>query len=167
MTRERFIELVKQEQEGLRRFLLTLCGGNQADADDLAQEALLKAYLSYEGFVERFKFSTWLYRIAYNSFIDYQRRVQPEVVDVEAVADDLPVETAAEVLAGDAAEGYRYEHLYRALDGLPPNEKTALLLFYMEDKSIWEISLIMLKPSGTIKSYLSRGRVHLKTLMSH
>lgn len=81
MTRERFVELVKQEQEGLRRFLLTLCGGNQADADDLAQEALL--------------------------------------------------------------------------------------LFYMEDKSIMEIALIMLKPPGTIKSYLSRGRAHLKTLMSH
>lgn len=158
MTRERFVELVKQEQEGLRRFLLTLCGGNQADADDLAQEALLKAYLSYDGFVERFKFSTWLYRIAYNSFIDYQRKVQPEVVEVEAVAEEL---------TEDGSTGYRYEGLYRALDGLPPNEKTALLLFYMEDKSIMEIALIMLKPPGTIKSYLSRGRTHLKTLMSH
>lgn len=158
MTRERFVELVKQEQEGLRRFLLTLCGGNQADADDLAQEALLKAYLSYDGFVERFKFSTWLYRIAYNSFIDYQRKVQPEVVEVETVAEEL---------TDESGKGYRYEALYRALDGLPPNEKTALLLFYMEDKSIMEIALIMLKPPGTIKSYLSRGRIHLKNRLQH
>lgn len=158
MTRERFVELVKQEQEGLRRFLLTLCGGNQADADDLAQETLLKAYLSYDGFVERFRFSTWLYRIAYNSFIDYQRKVQPEVVEVEVVAEDLKE---------DGSTGYRYEGLYRALDGLPPNEKTALLLFYMEDKSIMEIALIMLKPPGTIKSYLSRGRTHLKKRLQH
>lgn len=168
MTRERFVELVKQEQEGLRRFLLTLCGGNQADADDLAQEALLKAYLSYDGFVERFKFSTWLYRIAYNSFIDYQRKVKPEVVEVEAVAEELMEgDLTAEELMDNSGKRYRYEALYRAMDGLPPNEKTALLLFYMEDKSIMEIALIMLKPPGTIKSYLSRGRTHLKTLMSH
>lgn len=158
MTRERFIELVEQEQEGLRQFLLALCEGNQADADDLAQEALLKAYLSYDGFVERFKFSTWLYRIAYNSFIDYTRRPHPPTADLDQAAEEPNPEIDGT---------YRYEALYQALDGLPPNEKTALLLFYMEDKSIMEIALIMLKPTGTIKSYLSRGRTHLKTILSH
>lgn len=153
MTRERFIELVEQEQEGLRQFLLVLCGGNRADADDLAQEALLKAYLSYDGFVERFKFSTWLYRIAYNSFIDYTRKARPEMQEVEMIADEV---------ADESSGDYRYEALYQALEELPPNEKTALLLFYMEDKSIWDITLIMLKPPGTIKSYLSRGREHLR-----
>lgn len=157
MTRERFIELVEQEQEGLRKFLLALCEGNQADADDLAQEALLKAYLSYSGFVEHFKFSTWLYRIAYNSFIDYTRKARPETTELEQAAE------AAEESSGD----YRYEALYQALEGLPPNEKTAILLFYMEDKSILDIALIMLKPPGTIKSYLSRGRTHLKTILEH
>lgn len=153
MTRERFIELVEQEQEGLRRFLLALCEGNREDADDLAQEALLKAYLSYDGFVERFKFSTWLYRIAYNSFIDYTRKARPEMQEVEMIADEV---------ADESSGDYRYEALYQALEELPPNEKTALLLFYMEDKSIWDITLIMLKPPGTIKSYLSRGREHLR-----
>lgn len=158
MTRERFIELVEQEQEGLRRFLLALCEGNRDDADDLAQEALLKAYLSYDGFVERFKFSTWLYRIAYNSFIDYTRRPYPPTADLDQAAEEPNPESDGT---------YRYEALYQALDGLPPNEKSALLLFYMEDKSIMEIALIMLKPTGTIKSYLSRGRTHLKTILSH
>ena len=69
MTRERFIQLIEQEQEGLMKYLLAMCHGNYADAEDLAQETALKAYLSYQGFVEHFKFSTWLYRIAYNSFM--------------------------------------------------------------------------------------------------
>lgn len=152
MTRERFIELAAQEQEGLRRFLLSLCG-NQADADDLAQETLLKAYLSYEGFVERVRFSTWLYRIAYNCFVDYCRKAPPPQEPVEKIGDT----------ADERGEGYRYENLYQAIEGLSYNEKTTLLLFYMEEKSILEISIIMHKPLGTVKSLLSRGREHLKS----
>lgn len=159
MTRERFIELISAEQEGLHKFLLALCKGNEADADDLSQETLLKAYLSYDGFVERFKFSTWLYRIAYNTFVDFSRKASPEQIPIEQIANDdqTPMDN------GDA--NYRYEPLYRALEGLPINEQTALLLFYMEDKSILEIALIMRKPPGTIKSYLSRGRTHLRAVL--
>lgn len=158
MTRERFIELVEQEQEGLRKFLLALCEGRRADADDLMQETLLKAYLSYDGFVERFKFSTWLYKVAYNTFVDYTRKVRPLTQEVDTIAEEV---------ADESSGDYRYEALYRALEGLPPNEKTALLLFYMEDKAIMEIALIMMKPLGTIKSYLSRGREHLKRIMEN
>ena len=160
MTRERFISLVTAEQEGLRKFLLALCRGNEADTDDLCQETLLKAYLSYDGFVERFKFSTWLYKIAYNTFVDFSRKTQHEVTASECLVDN-----AAEDMADDSSGDYRYEPLYRALEGLPINEQTALLLFYMEDKSILDIALIMRKPMGTIKSYLSRGRVHLKNVL--
>ena len=49
MTREVFIALVEREQEALRGFLLALCCGNKSDADDLAQDALVKAYLSSAG----------------------------------------------------------------------------------------------------------------------
>ena len=163
MTRDRFISLVSAEQEGLRKFLLALCRGNEADADDLCQETLLKAYLSYDGFVERFKFSTWLYKIAYNTFVDFSRKTQHEVTASECLADHA-AEGIAEI-ADDSSGDYRYEPLYRALDGLPINEQTAFLLFYMEDKSILDIARIIRKPMGTIKSYLSRGRVHLKNVL--
>lgn len=64
MTREQFIQEISREQEPLRRFLCLLCEGDSFRADDLAQEALLKAYLSFERFEGRSKFSTWLFRIA-------------------------------------------------------------------------------------------------------
>ena len=72
MTKEQFIEMIALEQESLRRFLRGLCSGDGFRADDLAQEALLKAYLSFERFEGRSKFSTWLFRIAFNSWYDSQ-----------------------------------------------------------------------------------------------
>ena len=56
MTREVFIAQVEREQEALRGFLLALCCGNKSDADDLAQDALVKAYLSCSGYQDMGKF---------------------------------------------------------------------------------------------------------------
>ena len=50
MSPERFIDLIRTEQESLRRFLLVLCGGNSQEADDIAQEALVRAYVSSGSF---------------------------------------------------------------------------------------------------------------------
>lgn len=66
MTQERFIAEVRQQQEPLRRFLLALCAGNGALADDIAQDALVRAYVASGSFLGLSKFSTWLFRIAYN-----------------------------------------------------------------------------------------------------
>ena len=80
MTREQFIRMVQAEQESLRRFLLSLCCGNRDEADDIAQDALVKAYLSLSKHEERGKGAAWLYRIAYNTFLDAvrsRRTLQP------------------------------------------------------------------------------------------
>ena len=74
MTKEQFIELIAAEQESLRRFLRGLCAGDGFLADDIAQEALLKAYLSFERFQGRSRFSTWLFRIAYNCWYDHLKK---------------------------------------------------------------------------------------------
>src|SRR5574344_1520346 len=83
MTRERFIEMVKTEQEALRRFLLALCCGNRYEADDIAQDALVKAYLSVAKYKEQGRSKAWLYRIAYNTFID-SKRSQTETLPLES-----------------------------------------------------------------------------------
>ena len=153
MTRERFIMLLEKEQEGLLKFLLALCDGNHPEAEDLAQETSLKAYLSYRGYIEKFKFSTWLYRIAYNSFIDHKRK---KSIATESLEAGIHVENA------DRPGRMEFEGLYSAIDGLPLDEKTAILLFYMEDMKIIDIAIVMRKPIGTVKSYLSRGRNHIK-----
>ena len=71
MTREQFIALVREEQEALRGFVLALCGGNKDDADDIAQDVLVKAYLSSSGYQDRGRFRSWLFKIAYNTFLHH------------------------------------------------------------------------------------------------
>ena len=154
MTRERFVDLVRAEQEPLRRFLLSLCGGDSALADDIAQDALVRAYVASGSFLGLSKFSTWLFRIAYNCYIDHCRNAKP---------DQVPVEAAFSVAASDTSDSrFRYQQLYRAMDLLPDREKAAIALFYFEDKSIKEISAILGMPQGTVKYQLSMGRTHLK-----
>ena len=149
MTRERFIDLVRTEQEPLRRFLLGLCSGNQSLADDLAQDALVRAYVASGSFLGLSKFSTWLFRIAYNCFIDHCRKASYDTVSDESLE-------AQSVLSDDSTdESFRYQQLYMALDRIPEKER-----------DIKEIAAIMQIPSGTVKYLLSVGRNHLKEHLS-
>ena len=157
MTRERFISEVKACQGQLRRFLTSLCG-DAALADDIAQEALVRAYVSSGRFIGSFK--AWLFRIAYNCFIDNLRRVHEAAASLES-PEALRVPDAA---ASDAA--FRHEELRRALSRIPEKERTAIVLHYFEDLPVKEIAAVMQVPSGTVKYYLSVGRDHLKQHIS-
>ena len=153
MTRERFISEVRACQGRLRRFLASLCG-DAALADDLAQEALVRAYVSSDRFVGNFK--AWLFRIAYNCFIDNLRRVPAP----SASMDSPEVLHVADGAASDAS--FRHEELRRALTRIPEKERTAIVLHYFEDLPVKEIATIMQIPSGTVKYHLSVGRDHLR-----
>lgn len=159
MTKDQFIEMIALEQESLRRFLRGLCSGDGFLADDIAQEALLKAYLSFERFEGRARFSTWLFRIAFNCWYDSRKRAgkESEWLSLEA---GPPGET--DVQESDIDIRHEHQQLYMAIGDLPLQEQTVILLFYMEEKSIKEIEMITGMPSGTIRSHLSRGRRHLK-----
>jgi len=76
VNRAAFEKEVINNQEPLRRFLLNLCGGDGALSDDIAQEAFIKAYLNINSFNGLSKFSTWLFRIAYNCYCDNKRASQ-------------------------------------------------------------------------------------------
>ena len=159
MTRERFIDLVRDEQESLRRFLLALCGGDASLADDIAQDALVRAYVSSGSFLGLSKFSTWLFRIAYNCYVDHHRKPR-----LETISSDT--KQALSVPANDETDsGFRHQRLYQALESLPEKEKASIVLHYFEDRSIKEISSILQIPQGTVKYYLSAGRNHLKSIL--
>lgn len=156
MDRARFSQLVACEQESLRRLLLALCLGNQPLADDLAQETLVKAWLSCANYKDEGRFTAWIYRIAYHTFIDHQRSLHPTA----------PLSTAREVPADGATDAaFRYEALYAALALLPQRERTALLLFYLKGYSAREISGIMECSEDAVKKHLQRGREHMRTTM--
>jgi RNA polymerase sigma-70 factor (ECF subfamily) len=156
MIREIFTQLVRKVLPGLRRFLLAACSGNICEADDVAQEALMKAYLASHNFGDVAGFSAWLYRIACNTLIDHQRKqtARGTAIDISQ-ADGVATTSRSD-------DGFAYQELYSAIDGLNVSERTAVLLFYMEDRPIKEIAVIMNVTEGTVKGYLSRGRKHLR-----
>jgi RNA polymerase sigma-70 factor (ECF subfamily) len=159
MTQERFIDLVRVEQESLRRFLLALCGGDASLADDIAQDALVRAYVASGSFLGLSKFSTWLFRIAYNCYADHQRKPRLETVSSYT-------KQALSVPAADETDsGFRHQRFYQALESLPEKERASIVLHYFEDRSIKEISSILQIPQGTVKYYLSTGRNHLKSIL--
>src|SRR5207344_3640014 len=88
--RHAFAELVKRHQSAVRACLRKLTTGDAALADDLAQETFVLAYRNLRSFRQDAKFSTWLYRIAYNVFLADARRMKelpmPEDMDVDALS---------------------------------------------------------------------------------
>ena len=158
MTRERFISQVKGCQGQLRRFLTSLCAGNSALADDIAQDALVRAYVSSGRFVGNFK--GWLFRIAYNCFIDHLRRSPSGMADFDSAE-------VGHIAGGEPSDvSFRHEELQMALGRIPEKERAAIVLHYFEDLPIKEISAIMQIPSGTVKYHLSQGRTHLRQYLS-
>ncbi len=153
MTREDFITQVEREQESLRGFLLALCCGNKSDADDLAQDALVKAYLSSAGYQEQGKFRSWLFKIAHNTFLNHKASMRTtENID------------EARTLISNATADNTFEHqeLYLALRTLPPKERSAITLFYLSGYNIKEIATITETSEDAVKKQLSRGRDKLK-----
>lgn len=157
MDREQFISNVESTQKAFRRFLVALCCGDSQLADDIAQESYIKAYLSCDSFRNSEKFRAWIFRIGYNTFLNHKRSQQ--------VFSDI--NEAGNIMAGDASDGaFRYQELYVALERLPDKERTSVLLFYMEGYSIKEIAGIVETSQEAVKQHLSRGRNHLRGLLS-
>ena len=168
MTKEQFIELIAAEQESLRRFLRGLCAGDGFLSDDIAQEALLKAYLSFERFQGRSRFSTWLFRIAYNCWYDHLKKAggKDDWISMDDSDRNVRKEVAGvEDDSHSADTKYEQQQLYLAIGSLSRQEQAVVLLFYMEDKSVKEIEVITGMPSGTVRSHLSRARVHLRQFL--
>ena len=153
MTREVFIAHVEREQEALRGFLLALCCGNKGDADDLAQDALVKAYLSLAGYQDKGKFRSWLFKIAHNTFLNHKASCRT----MESIDE------ARTLIGGTEADSsFEHQDLYLALRTLPPKERSAITLYYMNGYSIKEIATITDTSQDAVKQQLSRGRDKLK-----
>jgi len=158
LERDRFIQLIKVEQVPLKRYLLGLCRGDSEEADDIFQEAMTRAYLASPSFIERANPGAWLLKICYNCFVDRMRSRKHHDYD--------GLEMAALIPDGHTSDDtFRYEFVWRAVCNLPDKERSCILLFYKEDKSIKDISRIMNIPSGSVRAYLTRGRKALKDIL--
>ncbi|GAA0414208.1 MAG: RNA polymerase sigma factor SigW [Bacillota bacterium] len=147
--------------------------GNAHEAEDIAQEAFIRAYVNIHSFDDRRKFSTWLYRIATNLTIDRIRKRKPDhYLDAEVkgteglnmysqLADNgrLPEEEV------EGLELQRY--IQQEIIQLPPKYRSIIMLRYIEEFSLQEISEILDIPLGTVKTRIHRGREALRKKLRH
>jgi len=153
-----FGELVRRHQSSVRGLLRQLARSDFALADDLAQETFLRAYKNVRSFRGEARFSTWLYRIAYNCFREHARR-RKELVGIDE--EQLQSEHDPQV----ADPGLRYD-LMHALSLLPLPERTAILLCCQNGLSHDEAARVLEIPLGTVKTNVLRGREKLKKMLA-
>ncbi len=147
--------------------------GNRQEAEDLAQEAFVRAYVNIRSFNITMKFSTWLYRIATNLCIDRLRKKKPdyyldaEVAGTEGlnmysqIASDL-AKPEEEVESLELQETIQVEIMK-----LPEKYRSVIVLKYIEELSLKEISEILDLPVGTVKTRIHRGREALRKQLRH
>ena len=153
-----FSELVRRHQSAVRGLLRQLTRTDAAGADDLAQEAFLKAYKNIRSFRGEAKFSTWLYRIAYNCFREEARK-RKELVGI----DETQLEAEQDPQTVDPALKH---DLAQALRLLPLHERTAVVLCCQNGLSHDEASRVLEIPLGTVKTNVLRGREKLKKTLA-
>lgn len=142
--------------------------GNSHEAEDIAQEAFLRAYVNIKSFNQDLKFSTWLFRIATNLCIDRIRKKKPDYyLDAEVAGTEgltmysqIPSETKLPEKELESLE--LQETVQKEILKLPEKYRSAILLKYMEDLSLNEISEILDLPLGTVKTRIHRGREALR-----
>lgn len=155
-NRKAFDQLVVKYQSPIRGFFLRQTFGDAQLSDDLAQDTFIKAYTHIASFHGLAGFSTWLYRIAYNVWYDYQRS-HKQTLDMETPAVSRK---NAEMVQG----GLKMD-LMEALKILTDHERTCVTLQLMDGQSIDKIAEITGLASGTVKSHLSRGKNKLATYL--
>lgn len=153
-SRDAFGVLVCEYQSEIRRFFMNLTG-DAALSDDLSQETFIKAYTSIRRFRMMSRFRTWLYRIAYNEFYSYYRQQK----QTEEVTESVWLATFEQSVDAQL-------DISEALKILNECERSAVVLYFMEDKPIKEISKIMAMPEGTVKSHLSRAKDKMAKFIS-
>jgi RNA polymerase sigma-70 factor (ECF subfamily) len=132
--------------------------------EDLSQEVFIKAYRKLGTFRFESSFYTWLYAVALNTVRNWYRRQDPPSTSIDETGELEAVESSGGHESPEDAAGrsQRAEIVRRALEGLPPEQKEALVLSDLEGLSYQEIADVQGVPVGTVRSRIFRARAALR-----
>jgi RNA polymerase sigma factor (sigma-70 family) len=162
-----FEELVGRHERVTRALAYSLVG-DAAEAEDLSQEAFLRAFRNLDLLADAGKFAPWLRRVTFGVCIDWLRTFRPELYRLETPADELAT------LAARSDEPSPLEHVerleltervMRALVELPPRYRTPLTLYHIDGLSHEKVARALDVPVGTVRSLVARARQKLATLL--
>ncbi|MDD2279435.1 MAG: RNA polymerase sigma factor [Bacteroidales bacterium] len=134
--------------------------GNYHVAEEATQDTFVKAFRSIYSFKGKSKFTTWLYRICYNTCITYKRRSNLEIIEINE--SNLQGIVASEHV-GSIEQNDRSFYLNKALKNLDPEDATIVNLFYADEISTNEIATIVGISEGNVRIKLHRARKRLKS----
>lgn len=129
---------------------------NRVEAEEVAQDAFVKAYHHLKSFHRESKFSTWLYRIVFNTAISYRRKNRPDFQSIESTGLSLGHEGEDRLERSD-----KRRFLEAAMNRLNQADRTALTLFYLQEFSLEEIAEVTGMQANTAKVRIHRARQRL------
>lgn len=152
--------LLNRYKKSIRRIIYAVAPGiTVEDSEDIAQETAIALYNALPDFSMRSSFSTYLYRLCRNKSVDHIRQTQKERRLSRRILQNIPAETInkPEIIA---EKREAINTITDTLSRLQEIERTLIILKDIEHRKLEEISRILKKPVGTIKSRLHRARIH-------
>lgn len=157
-------ELVERHKDRLFAFIWRMVRHHH-DAEEICQEAFLKAFASLDRYSPQYRFSTWLFTIGYRVCLNHlrRRRFFTGEVDFSELRERSPSQPTGVLESKEVAR--LKQMVWSAVDRLTAPQRAALLLFYRQDLNCQEIARVMEIPVATVKSHLHRGRNRLRELL--
>lgn len=163
-----FEQLVRRHQRALVNHLYRVTGQRE-EAFDLAQEVFIKVFQSLASFDPKYRFTTWLYRIASNCAIDHLRKRQPRTCPLQPATGSGEGEASGPAIRGGGPGPHEIfqlreleSRLEQAIRTLPPDYRQLILLRHRQHCRYDEIARITRLPMGTVKNRIFRAREILK-----
>ena len=163
--RSAFTALVEMNQERLFASMIQVTGSPD-EAEEVVQEAFIRAFIKLDTFQRNSQFFTWLYRIAFNSALTRKRRNRVRVsLDHWRESNGLEVADPADVVDEPMLRQERVNRVRAAIQILSEDHRTILVLREMQERSYEDIAEILEISIGTVRSRLSRARNQLKVTL--
>ncbi|OEH92611.1 RNA polymerase sigma factor SigW [Bacillus solimangrovi] len=162
-----FAEIVELYKDKVYQLCYRMLG-NAHEAEDIAQEAFIRAYVNINSYDTNRKFSTWLFRIATNLSIDRIRKKKPDYFLDQEIAGSEGLTLYSQIadkgpLPEEDVESLELqEWIQNEISALPPKYRAAIVLKYIEELSLKEISQVLDLPINTVKTRIHRGREALR-----
>ena len=137
--------------------------GTREDAEEIAQDAFIQAFQALPGFNQDAKFTTWFYRIVFNSALMFKRKNRIQAEDIER-------SQPAQYVAADTDKNLKIseqrQYIQKAFNHLSPDDVTMITLFYLKEQSLEEIAQVVGISAETVKVKLCRARKRLAETMN-
>lgn len=156
-----FRELLERYKNQIFSLIVRLVQ-NPSDAEDIAQDAFIKAFKNLSSYDSNYPFITWLFKIAHNTTIDFIRAKKPAMVSIHDDENPIDMEEPGQPLEGALDSVLQQAFLDKLLAALPHLYREALVLRHKEGLDLKEIAQVLQIPEGTVKIRLFRARDMLR-----